>query len=210
MKPSFAIGIPTINRYDLLKNALKRYETDFPDVKIYIIDNGHQGVPEAENIIISTPPKNIGVAASWNRLCDSIFNLHDHAIIINDDVEWGKDQDEVEYYLGLNKKEHGFFCSLKETCLFVLPKKTYTLVGQFDEKFYPAYFEDNDYKYRLKLKGSSIVYDQFFDPVVYRNSMTIQKDVNLGWGYMDNRNYYVQKWGGLPGNELFTVPFNHK
>ena len=40
---SFAIGIPTLNRSDLLLPTLIKYVTeDFKDIEIHIIDNGKQ------------------------------------------------------------------------------------------------------------------------------------------------------------------------
>ena len=30
-------------------------------------------------------------------------------------------------------------------------RKTFDKVGMFDEQFYPGYYEDNDYGYRLKI-----------------------------------------------------------
>ncbi len=40
--PSFAIGIPTLNRWDLLMPTLHLYVADFPHTKIYVVDNGNQ------------------------------------------------------------------------------------------------------------------------------------------------------------------------
>ena len=36
---------------------------------------------------------------------------------------------------------------------FLLSRECWERVGPFDEKFYPAYFEDNDYHYRIQLEG---------------------------------------------------------
>ena len=45
MQTKFGIGIPTLNRYDLLLPALHFYAlNDFPDTHIHIIDNGDQGI----------------------------------------------------------------------------------------------------------------------------------------------------------------------
>jgi hypothetical protein len=42
---SFAIGIPTLNRADLLSQALIKYIYDFPEISIYVLDNGNQELP---------------------------------------------------------------------------------------------------------------------------------------------------------------------
>jgi len=64
-----AIGIPTINRADLLKENLADLSVNFSDVdNIYIVDNGNQNIQIPENLktktIVETPGRNLGVAAS--------------------------------------------------------------------------------------------------------------------------------------------------
>jgi GT2 family glycosyltransferase len=207
MKYSFAIGIPTVNRYDLLKEALDHYEKQYPDIQIYIVDNGDQGISERRNINISRPGNNIGVAASWNRLCASIFNNHSHAMILNDDIVMGRTQFDIQRFIeGMGNNV--FAVSEKLWSIFLLSRKTYTFVGQFDEKFYPAYFEDNDYRYRMELLGVPITEAKYLNPIVYRNSMTLSRNKSiLGTSFNDNRDYYIKKWGGVPGKEKYKVPF---
>ena len=86
----FAIGIPTLNRYDLLKPCLMLYERDFPNIDIFVIDNGKQGI-SCGKVMVTDMDQNIGVAASWNILCDKIYSTGaDHALILNDDIYLGK------------------------------------------------------------------------------------------------------------------------
>ena len=49
MKNNFAIGIPTLNRADLLNPTLKKYFKQFPNTDIYIIDNGSQSIVSRSN-----------------------------------------------------------------------------------------------------------------------------------------------------------------
>ena len=69
------IGIPTINRGDLLTPALLKYETSYPGIDIIIIDNGTQRI-ESNNskIRVFEQTANLGVAASWNLICRKAFN----------------------------------------------------------------------------------------------------------------------------------------
>ena len=46
MKPKFSIGIPTLNRADLLIPALMYYKLDFPDIRVSVLDNGNQNLQE--------------------------------------------------------------------------------------------------------------------------------------------------------------------
>lgn len=204
---SFAIGIPTINQWDILEPVLKKYFIDFPDTKIYLIDNGNQNIDiQHDNLIIIPNTERKSVAASWNILCLEIYKKHSHAFILNDDVEYNQGYSSIyntiaHYPADLYKSTIGF-------CSFILPKPTFRLIGSFDENFKGAYFEDNDYERRLRLKKLSVIISSWLNPVIYRESSSIKKDPSLNSHYQDNARYYVNKWGGHRGGEKFITPFN--
>lgn len=211
MNKTFAIGIPTINRYDLLHEALSRYVRDFPNTEIIVLDNGHQGIKDKfdfVNLTVCEPVGNLGVARSWNMLCAEILQHHQYAIILNDDVYWGKGQAEVLEYFEKNKDNPWFFLSTYGFCSFAMSRKVWQLVGPFDKNFYPAYFEDNDYLRRLHLARVNVHNDPFLSPSIHRNSSSIQKTPELNNGWKPNQDYYITKWGGKPGEEKFIIPFN--
>jgi glycosyltransferase involved in cell wall biosynthesis len=57
------IGIPTINRADLLNEALANYFEDFKDTEIVICDNGKQDIITRErNFVLYRPEQNLGVS----------------------------------------------------------------------------------------------------------------------------------------------------
>lgn len=209
--PSFAIGIPTINRSDLLNESLSKYFKDFPNVEIYIIDNGGQKIKSrSNNFHYFNPEENFGVAKSWNYLCDKIFKEHDFALILNDDVYLGLSEDEVhevinEQSFDLLKCEEEF-----HLCSFILSSSCFA-THRFDEDFFPAYFEDRDYFYRLKLDNKEKVENKKLNPEIFLNSQTISPD---GGDPSINKNFkllaklYMEKWGGLPNRETFTTPYN--
>lgn len=211
LQNKFAIGIPTLNRFDLLHPALLFYVNDFPNTQIYVVDNGNQNVASKishPNITIIKNDWNVGVATSWNILCDNIFEKHDHAIILNDDIYLGKKEFEIDSILTSHKRD--FYVATQDWCAFILPKKTYTKVGKFDDVFYPAYYEDNDYAYRMKLLGCKMFKIPFLNPYVYRASQTIEKDPTIKSGYIANKRIYQEKWGGNPNEEKFKTPYNGK
>ena len=90
---------------------------------------------------------------------------------------------------------------------FILNKYIFDIVGEFDEGFSRCYFEDNDYAYRVKLANMHIKTEPLLNAEVYRNSMTIQKDPFLST-FAENQKYYITKWGGMPEQETYTIPFN--
>ena len=205
---NFFIGIPTINRADLLNDALHKYEKDFPDIEIFVADNGHQNIYVGGNIRCFNMGKNLGVSASWNFLLSKGFGLgHERGVILNDDIYWGKTQGQIEHFIERHS-DKGFMVCKKEWSAFILDKTTFDVTGGFDTRFYPAYFEDNDFGFRMRLLGVKRIHSEELDPIVYRNSMSIQKDPTLNHGFEKNRQYYIQKWGGNPSEEKFTKPFN--
>jgi GT2 family glycosyltransferase len=202
------IGIPTINRADLLNEALANYFEDFKNTEIVICDNGNQEIITRErNFVHYKPEKNLGVSGSWNMLMDYADKVKGtHVLILNDDIYLGKSEEEVNTIIRLWKPE--FLCTELNWCSFILSVETFKKVGNFDENFFPAYYEDNDYFRRMLLANVPIIMNPMLNPVIYRNSMTIQKSPELNNGFEKNRQYYISKWGGLPEQETFATPFN--
>lgn len=203
------VGIPTINRADLLNEALLSYYEDFPNTEIVICDNGNQQniITRDHKIVVYRPNQNLGVSGSWNMIMDYASQVKaTHVLMLNDDIYLGKSEYSIKAFINVAKS--GFICGLKNWCAFILSLETYNKVGAFDEKFFPAYFEDNDYFRRMSLLGVNMKFDDFLNPFLYRNSMTIEKDPNLNSGFEKNRQYYISKWGGEPNQETFQKPFN--
>lgn len=207
----FGIGIPTLNRYDLLMPNLKTYARDFPNHKIYILDNGKQNIAIEQNIELIEKETNIGVGASWNVLCEKIFETSDYALILNDDIYLGKSQQIIESVIErISKKGDMFATATPDWCAFILPKSVWKSVGKFDECFYPAYYEDNSFAYRLKLKGLVHYKTPLLNPLLYRTSQTLEKDYSILEKRKKNKELYIKMWGGEPTKEKFTTPYNGK
>jgi len=216
---NFAIGIPTINRgQDLLLASLMAYAFfDFPDTDIYIIDNGKQGLAEEldkvnksfiqrEKIHVIVEENNIGVAASWNKLCRIIYEKYDNALILNDDVYLGYNDMDVDKFISENKS--GFMQANSTWSAFLINKSVFNKVGDFDEGFYPAYFEDNDYVYRMKLAKVVIKKNMKMMPKNMKHSSSIAKDPSLNKDFLKLKKRYIDKWGGEPEREKYKTPFN--
>lgn len=216
------LGIPTINRADLLKENLADLSKNFSDIDgMIIVDNGDQKISIPQNLKEKTelyrPGKNLGVAASWNYIMRQAFveECADHVIILNDDIVMGYDrkyiEDRINEYPGYYLMRGSFFWSI-----LIISKECYEAIGEFDEKFYPAYYEDDDYWYRIRLKFNDDIDNHYINlksalkPSIERNSMTIKKDPNLNRQFNQNGKYFMEKWGGRPRKEKFKYPFNKK
>ena len=205
----FCILIPTINRYDLLKEALEVYPELYPHIDIIVLDSGNQGIPDSEEYCVIRSEKRMGVAASWNKLIRlSMAGGHTRFLILNDDIILKSGKEMISRLIG----SHDDMIFLRPRPIynwsaFILSKAIFESVGDFDENFEKCFFEDNDYEYRMKLKKIPVVYCDALNPEVYRNSMTTQKEPLLG-DYIANQDYYIGKWGGIPGSEIYLTPQN--
>jgi GT2 family glycosyltransferase len=206
MQKKLAIGIPTFNRWDLLEPTLNKYLNDFPNIPIFIWDNGNQNIANSNKYTLVTSLDNKGVAYAWNRIMEQ-FPDYENVMILNDDIYLGKHEQHLLNFIDTNR--YGFFESAAGWCTFILPQKTYQQIGVFDETFYPAYCEDNDYSYRMKLAGVIKLNTPFLIPTEFRQSQTLEKNPELFHKTNYNsRQYYKKKWGGYPEEEVFTKPFN--
>jgi GT2 family glycosyltransferase len=208
----FSIGIPTLNRADLLLPSIEKYLVDFKNTDIHIIDNGNQNLNNLEEnvqIYVHNQKENIGVAASWNKLCKIIFAKNDWALLINDDVYLGYTNSRVNMCIEMS--EVGVVQSELNWSVLLINKDLYEYNGEFDEGFFPAYYEDSDYMYRLKLNGLLHEVNSNLNPLEAKVSQTYEKApdlVNLSMRF--NRQRYIDKWGNVPLLEKYTTPFNNK
>lgn len=177
-------------------------------------------------IILDNWNGNRGVAASWNEGIRRGADL-DRIIICNDDVafwpgtiekiikghEYGYDLLSV---VATDTGQTGYLIPEKpDFCCFAIRPSFVEKFGYFDENFKPAYFEDNDMYYRMRLAGgrSALKLDARVD---HHGSVTQFKGkgqdsddrVVSHHQFRLNRDYYAAKWGGWPGKEQYTTPFN--
>lgn len=206
----YCILIPTINRKDLLMEALDWYLPNLKEIQIIVLDNGKQGLVSANpNLIVFESDKNKGVAGSWNWLIKKAITMnYSNFLILNDDIILKRDSQEIKEIIN-NGGENTFHRprTFYNWSVFILNKTIYEKIGEFDETFEKCFFEDNDYEYRMKIGGIPIKYEDALNAQVYRNSQTIEKNPLLG-GYIENKEYYQKKWGGAPEYETFKSPFN--
>lgn len=96
---------------------------------------------------------------------------------------------------------------------FMITPDTIKQIGWFDEGFFPAYFEDNDYHYRIKLAGAYAIANTTAVFIHYGSRTQNQSSsapMVPGELFRKNADYFAQKWGGPPTRETFTKPFNHQ
>lgn len=208
------VCIPTIRSFDTLQRCIDSLHiSDIVPDEIHIIDNSCGKLPELHTTIpiqIYVPGRNLGCAASWNFF---FRNVDGNLIISNDDVRFHANTitemlNEGKLGAGLvypNVGQESMFS------LFLLRRWAWELVGPFDENFYPAYFEDNDYFYRMKLAHVSYAacqagYDHEISSTLRLSSP--QEKYQHELRFRSNEQYYAIKWGGSPRNEKYRRPFD--
>lgn len=206
------LAIPVLNRPDLLAATVA--SIDHPVGTLLIIDNSpelgmgdvaeeHQPACVGE-LVVTEPPTNLGVAASWNLAIRS-YPAAPWWAIVNADIEFAPG--------ALAALDEAMTDAAEVRCLvefgaFGITAEAIDRVGFFDENFYPVYVEDTDYRRRCALLGVPI-YDIPNDTthvgsVSYRGNPRAKNAST----YPENVAYYRAKWGGWLGNERYTTPFD--
>lgn len=178
-------------------------------------------------IVIPNWKYNHGVSAGWNiGIEQAIYHRCDVVVIANDDIEFYIDTirklvttiwyGTYDLVTALNARDEevaetiAFDEEPDFSCFAIKPEEFTERFGHFDENFTPAYFEDNDMAYRVKIAGGK--YGRRLDAGMYHKGSVTQNwgggQVVTGPMFESNRAYYESKWGGRPGQEVYVTPFN--
>lgn len=169
--------------------------------------------PPVKSMLVTETPENLGVAPGWNLLCQTAFNEGCDAIILaNDDIILGSN---TILRVVDALQQHSFVCyeeaGQNAFSFFGITRSLYEQVGKFDSEFWPAYYEDNDYLYRMKLLGLRPYYldgYSFFHAGSATTGLYSQEQKAIHHhNFRKNTDYYIRKWGGLPYHETYTIPF---
>jgi len=160
------------------------------------------------------PEENQGVSRSWNL---GLKEGKDYTFFVSQTINFEKGFLEVVSWLDelvVTKAQpmidYGLFTQLGWHCNGI-SQKTVEEIGYFDENFYPSYYEDVDYAYRLKMadlhgktEGRSIPCITInARPTIIAGALKSGLSVN----FPELGKYYAKKWGGNSPNEKLTRPF---
>lgn len=214
----YLVGIGYVNRDDLLNKAIKSIELFWSNT--LIIDNSnHKDLRKKDlfsaDVRVYEPPVPLTFSQTMNLLhrfgseqrCDVIIFMHNDA-----EADVGTAE---KFLLAIEKmqkegRKWGVVFTNYHT-LAAFNMKAVKETGPWDT-ILPHYFSDCDYYRRLHLAGYEHVKTGL--NVIHHNNgaSTIKSDAQLE--HINNRtfplyqSYYQSKWGGLPGKERFTMPFN--
>lgn len=210
------VGIVVFNRYDLLFNLMQSIgKSRVLPRSVYIIDRGHQPV-EIERCtaeipltipVITIPLGGQSLPDAWNWF---LVNVPD-CIIASDDIEFFPEtietfRDTPGDFVGLDDgKSSAYAC-------FMVRASGIEKVGLFDNTLAPdyMYFEDCDHHHRGKLLGMSVASIGCMSHGLCQSwvKKTPEQQAAHHPQFHAAEARYIAKWGGKPGDETFTTPFN--
>lgn len=98
---------------------------------------------------------------------------------------------------------------------FLVDRRLFQQIGKFDENLKPAYHEDCDLNYRIGLANlaqyriqNALFYHYDRATLVGLHEGRVDELFAIRASMDESMEYYFKKWGGLPGREVFRVPFN--
>ena len=181
-------------------------------VEIIVIDNGSKHLQpgiDHERVEWKGPRENIhpyyfkelqGNPGAWNRGLER--SKGDILVAMDNDVyvPEGWDIEMTKHFADPNvgcvvpgvegsQNDRAGFC-------IMFPREVYNKVGGFDERFNPAFFEDNDFFLRIKQAEKVMVCAKStMVEHVGGGSNTVYKSLDLAQAFDDSRAKFFEKWG---------------
>lgn len=185
------LGVLCIRRYDLLDAFVASVLAGSrrPE-KIVLVDNGGQYTAKHPDVEVLYQGPNLGVAASWNRLLRAGVWL-----ISNDDVIFRRDTF-AELAGALENGE--LFVNAGGWALFGQRPEVAERIGYYDERFYPAYYEDADYRVRLVEAGINIRSNVLSEQIGHVQWASAESPEKVNSICQRSYDTFIDKWGASP------------
>jgi SAM-dependent methyltransferase len=214
-----AVAVPTIaegrERLDRCVAAILSQRGVQTDVTL--VENGPGSAAacaewEARGVAIVRPGRNLGVAATWNHAARMAWSSgHDAVLLLNDDVLLSDDASLAVVRAAADRDPRRlYFLNATRFAAFCVTRTIWDEVGEFDEGFWPAYFEDLDWQRRALLR--EVPWEELGLAAEHVGGATrladpaLQRLVEHTWPL--NAQRYEAKWGGPPDAERHAVAWD--
>lgn len=173
------LGFATYNRHDLADQLLA--SIDYPVEHLVIINNSgtKQWSPTKPNLVQNIwhieVPFGLGLVGAWNLIVKAT-PYAPYWLLVNDDATFDAGALEI-IAKEANPKGLGHPRVAPRWSAIVLGETIVDQVGLYDERFYPLYFDDNDYERRIEQKNL-LVYD-IPAGIKHLNSASINAERNI-------------------------------
>jgi hypothetical protein len=178
-----------------------------------LLESGELKKNNVEQLTLS---KHMGVSGSWNQILKYAFddNSYENVIIVGSDTEFKEgylegyikefEDNQLEFSTA---RGQGFNC-------WCMTRKCYEVVGTFDENFFPAYVEDNDFHRRVKLSQLKDGDIGNFELITHYGSASIRKNKRMEEAncktFPMSQQQFRKKWGGEHDSpNLWKTPYNN-
>ncbi len=208
------ITVPVISNFKGCVEMLQSFKTSHR-YGIYIIPQWRIQLPLAK-------AWNLGIQMAFDDGCDYVIVANDDILfspktvdnLISEYERWQKEKvvmvtgsnifGQLAFPYDILKYEpgDGEIADHPDFSCFMVKKGFFEIMGKFDENFVPAWYEDNDAHYRIGLLGYRAISSPRC-PIAHFGRGSTQEGANSN----TSMQYYVNKWGGLPGDEKFVNPF---
>ena len=183
----------------------------WPKDHVLVVDNGDTRI-DTMGFPTVRPGRNIGVAGAWNVGAVSVMqDGFDMLVICSQAIVFGPagGQDLLAQLSatdgwGLNVAGAGWH-------LIGITRATLAAVGPFDEGFWPGYYEDTDYLYRMGLAGlpspreNGRAWPTVACGYADAGHGLMIKQTRPDFPMLGAR--YAAKWGGAQGSEMHRTPW---
>lgn len=178
-------------------------------------------------VVVDNHERNRGVAASWNIGIDAAVEVGaDWLVILSESMRFGPTHG-ADFEAALAGAGGVVTAECDKTCeqvhhtgagncrngyswhLIALHMDLIRRVGRFDEIFWPAWWEDTDYRRRMTLAGEprDEIHLVGIDAHLAATEHSIQAGLVPQDGWASTAPLYQAKWGGGPGCEQYTRPY---
>lgn len=215
------VVMPTLIQFRMALEAVSTMSTKH-DLEFVPICNWINGFSVAESW-------NHGMHLAKERRADYVFIVNDDILLAHGAIDVLVESMEKDNTIGIvtcrdyRKRfassphsiagftpEESYISDGPDFAAFMIRPAAYEDIGPFDEGFKKAYFEDNDYCHRTILKKWKCV--SHMGAAFYHYGSQTQnggpEPVVGGLQFELNRDHYMSKWGGPPGQEAWKVPYN--
>lgn len=221
-KPIEMIGTMILNGAD---DLLKQFASiDYPVKRYFILDNSMGRDPEVRQAIekikggsehvqsveVVHNRMNVGFSGSINQIIKQNTDCPYWCVL---SVDWHPAPGELKKLAKrLEDPFVGILCDETQngySSMVFTPDLLYE-VGYLDENFFPAYYEDNDHRHRMKLAGLEweylpLKYEHRVSSTLKNSAENRRRNQET---FAENGRYYIEKWGGLPTQEKYETPFD--
>lgn len=197
----------------LMPGSAAGFERD----ELLVVDNTRARLAESltlDGVRVHRDPDNhnIGCGRSWNIAIREVLDRGiDYVVLVSQSMFFGPElhttwRAQMDRWWGakvIEAESHSWH-------LIALHRSCFEAVGVFDPAYYPAYFEQTDFCYRLRMVGLE---QGFVRASVNALSRGIAQGVNVSGVSCPAGpllEHYRERWGGEKGHETFVQPYGDK